>query len=121
MLEYLTNITTQTFQNDIFFKQSVNTMWNQLLSHGNVHIHSDQMVLKNTHNEYITTEDLFTNNIINLHSFDSKTMIHLDINRISGLHNHNYVLRMSKEQLIQSDLFIIELLKYSFAYGYKLR
>ena len=80
MLEYLTNITTQTFQNDIFFKQSVNTMWNQLLSHGNVHIHSDQILLKNTKNEYITTEDLFTNNIINLHSFDSKTMLHLDIN-----------------------------------------
>ena len=102
-----------TFQNNIYFTKGVNMFFNKVIKNSTNHYHSDQMLAKKNNNKYINTDDLFSTNLLVIDDICKKSLVHINLFHINNLPQHNYLSRMSKKQILDSKLFLSELLRYS--------
>tara|TARA_B100001093_G_C26843105_1_gene1021532 strand:- start:61 stop:1026 length:966 start_codon:yes stop_codon:yes gene_type:complete len=110
MIQYFKS-NLNTFQNSVYFKKAINKHFNKSVKSYTHHIHSKQLVEKTAAGRFMTLDDLFTTNYTSFDGFFSKGMLNINISHIEGFHKYNYVLRMSKQELLDSNLFLSYLLK----------
>lgn len=113
MLVYLRR-NTLTFQNALIFKQSINKHFNKLLENCVNHSEHNTAILEKCNGEHYIIDDLFTTNIVKFKDGNQKETINLCIDTLSKLREFNYILNMSKSQIINSNLFISLLFKKAF-------
>lgn len=112
MIDFFKN-NLKGFQNGLFFHKSVNKYLNKLLRTTKLHFNSNQLIVHKRNGSYLNTDDLFSSNIPDIDEFCSKTVVHLNMYHVNNLPRFNYVLRMSKDQIIQSRFFMSMLIRYS--------
>lgn len=100
-----------TFQNSVYFKKAINKHFNKIIKSYVNHVHSKQLVERTAAGRFITLDDLFTTNYTSIDGFFSKGMLNINVSHIEEFHKHNYVLKMSREELLDSNLFLSYLLK----------
>ena len=112
MLSYI-KANVHTFQNGIQFKNAINKYFNILLSNCSNHKFVDLTANTTCSGKFVSNHMLFSTNFINLYRLSHKSFFPININHIKQFHKYNYIIRMNKEQLIKSNLFLAYLLKYS--------
>lgn len=98
-----------SFQNELIFKRQINKYFNTILNKYKHH-HTDQQQLM-LGNKYITVSDLFSNEI------DLELINHaiIDSHMEEIRHNHKYsfLLHLSKKNILESNMLIAKILKWS--------
>ncbi len=100
-----------TFQNSVYFKKSINKFFNKCIINYKNHIHKESLIEKTSSGKFITLEDIFTTNYLSIEDFYNKNMLHINIDHINEFHKYQYILNMSKKDLIESNLFISYIIK----------
>ena len=77
------------------------------------HLHMDLVANRKLDNSFLDNSDLFSTNFVNIKNFEQKNMIRLQISNIDKFHKYNFILKLNKNELISSNLFITYLLKYA--------
>lgn len=101
------------FQNAYKFKNGVNKHFNNLIKKGDFVRFYPYTLQKDLRNKFIDTPSLmgiFNNNIGN---YKNKVFVQIDTESIKILPKYSYILRMSENQIRNSNLFISTLIKYS--------
>lgn len=113
MLSYI-KCNYHSFQNALIFKKSINKFFNKMIyKHNQNHLHMDLIANRKVDNSFLDNSDLFSTNFVNIKNFERKNMIRLQISNINRFHKYNFILKLNKNELISSNLFITYLLKYA--------
>ena len=102
------------FQFALKFKDGVNKYFNIVAKKGDYIRYYPLTLQKNLRNKFInesTLMGIFNNNILD---YQNKVFLKLNIDNISRLPKFSYLLRMSEKQIMDSNLFITTLIKFSF-------
>ena len=112
MLKFIIN-NLYRFQNAYKFKNGVNKYFNNILIKGDYIRFYPFTLQKELSNKFISVDTLmsiFNNNIVN---YNDKIFINLNLDILKELPKYNYLLRMSESQIINSNLFLATLFKFS--------
>lgn len=108
MLTFLKN-KINSFQNDILFTKEINRYFNTLLINY-PHYHSDQVQLE-INNSVINNSHLFSNQLPISHI--DKTIIHFNLDDIRNNPKYSYLLHMSRENILNSNMLIGRIIRHS--------
>ena len=112
VLKFITNNTSR-FQNSYKFKRGINKFFNKLIRKGDYIRFYQDTLQKDFSGKFIKISEImsiFNNNIVD---YKDKIFFNVHVNRIRELPKYSYLLRMSRSQIINSNLFISKLFKFS--------
>ena len=102
-----------TFQNGIAFKNSINKFFNKALINSKTHIHKNLLITNISSKEALRTSHLFSTLFINIEDFSNYSFLNIDSSNINNSVKYSYLLSMSQEQILESNLFLAYLIKIS--------
>ena len=112
MLKFIVN-SNYRFQNSYKFKNTVNKHFNNQILKNDIIRHYPIVLEKNMKDTYLDAAiamSTFNNDIIN---YKDKVFYHIRLDILKQLPMHSYITRMSRKQILDSNLFIRKLIDFS--------
>lgn len=94
----------------LYFKNDLNRYFNSILQ-DSLHYHFDYNGEQDITNKFISAEHLFTVNYVDFKDKDYIKIVYLNLWYINDSPNYSYLLRMSKQQILDSNFLITKLLR----------
>lgn len=104
---------TNGFQNAIEFKSSVNKRFNEFIKNNREHIHTNLGITEKCSGAHYHISDLFTTNLVKFKNYSGKSYIKLYIDDLENLREYNYILSLSENGILHSNLFLSLLINKS--------
>jgi hypothetical protein len=103
----------KTFQNEINFNNYINKYFNEIIFKENNFLYKNLSVQKLSNGNYISVGDLFSINNLYIENLENKVFFSVEIDKINKYTEYNFLERLSKRQILRSNLYLAFILKYA--------
>lgn len=102
-----------TFQNDILFDKYLNKKFNLFINQGKQYIYNEISIQKLADGNFITIDSMFSINNLYIENLDKKVFFSINLQLVNKHTEYNFLERLSKKQILNSNLYLSFLVKYA--------